>query len=364
MLRFRVHRHELDREADEQRAVTAVGLLDLGVQDTGPDGSAWALVVRGAPIAALRRAATPPAALAIAWTLRGAPHAYRRHDLAAVAAATAPWSEADAAKRVFDAATALRRGDVAVLDGLTTVAGAMRRIVRRPTVKGDVSRRLSDELGAPYVRHCTPCDAVHVYEQTFRLAALQAGLALQPGTSPPVLERVKGFRAPMYRHLADEAEPRFDVIRNYLRFFGPAAVADAAAYIDSPSRAVRERWPEDVEDVTVGERRAAVLSGDLDELRDPPDASDVTRLLGPFDPYLQLRDRELLVPDAARRKALWPTIGRPGAVVAAGEVVATWRPRTTGDELTIVVDPWRRLARSVHARAWTSRPRGSPSSAA
>jgi hypothetical protein len=103
VLRFRFHRHQLDREADSARSVTDVDLLDYEVQDTGPDGPAWALCIRGAPTEALHRAADPPTDLAITWTLRGAPHAYRRKDLAAVATATAPWSEADAAKRVFDA---------------------------------------------------------------------------------------------------------------------------------------------------------------------------------------------------------------------------------------------------------------------
>ena len=73
------------------------------------------------------------------------------------------------------------------------------------------------------------------------------------------------------------------------------------------------------------------------------------RLLGPFDPYLQLRDRELLAPTAAHRKELWPTIGRPGAVVVDGEILGTWRPRTKGDQLTVQLTPWRRPTRQVRA---------------
>ena len=39
------------------------------------------------------------------------------------------------------------------------------------------------------------------------------------------------------------------------------------------------------------------------------------RLLGPFDPFLQARDREVVVPDPAHRKDLWRTLGRPGGVL-------------------------------------------------
>ncbi|MBK5222907.1 MAG: hypothetical protein JJE52_08535 [Acidimicrobiia bacterium] len=172
------------------------------MQDTGPDGAAWALAVRGGP--------STLDDLVLAWTLRGAPHAYRRADLRAVAAATAPFSDADAAKRVFDASKPLSTAGIAVLDALKVVAGHMRDMVSTPTVKGDVSGELSERLDEPYLRYSRPCSAIHLYEQPFRLAALQAGLELEPGTSPPVLRRIPRMRAPNYAHLAAEAEDRLD----------------------------------------------------------------------------------------------------------------------------------------------------------
>ena len=66
-------------------------------------------------------------------------------------------------------------------------------------------------------------------------------------------------------------------------------------------------------------------------------------LVGTYDPYLQLRDRELLTTDADRRKALWPQIGRPGSILLDGEVLATWRPKTAKGALTVNVDPWKRV---------------------
>ena len=345
--RFRFQRHSLDGPGD-------AAILDYGVQDTGPDGAAWALAVR--------RVEAPPVDLVYAWTLRGAPHAYRRTDIAAIAVATAPLSETDAGKRIFDAVKPLRAAGIPALEALQTLAGHLRTIVRSAMVKGDVSRRLTEMVDEPYLRSCRPCNAIHVYENPFRMAALQAGLELEPGTSPPVLHRIPGLKPPMYRRLGGEADPRFDVVRNYVRFFGPARMRDAAAFLDAPPADVERHWPSDGVEVRVeGEeappsssaagraQRRFVLAEDVAALAAAADGGrgrssrPALRLLGPYDPFLQLRDRELLVPDPERRKALWPVLGRPGAVVAGGEVLALWRPRTSGKQLRLAVEPWRTL---------------------
>ncbi|QXG75400.1 winged helix DNA-binding domain-containing protein [Modestobacter sp. L9-4] len=327
VLASRVHAHQLDRTSGTL-ADTAV--LDLGVQDTGPDAARWALAVRGLDD-------VPAEELVLVWTLRGAPHVYRRADLAGVAAATAPFSEADAAKRVLDAARPLRAAGIPVLAALDTVAGAMRAIVTAPVVKGEMSRLLTGRLDPPYLRECHPCRAVHTFEQPFRLAALRAGLELVPGTSPPVLRPVPGLGP------ATEVPPHLDVVRGYLRLHGPATPRQVAAYLDAPVADVRAHWPGDAVEVAVDGERRWLLAADVDRLGAGP--ARTTRLLGPFDPYLQTRDRALLVPDEARAADLWRTLGRPGAVLVDGEVAGTWRPRKAGRRLTVEVDPWCDLAR-------------------
>ena len=346
---FRFRRHDLDRDPAEGGKGSDVALLDYGVQDTGPDGAAWALSIRGA---------SPPVEdLVYAWTIRGAPHAYRRADVAAVAVATAPLSETDAGKRIFDANKPLKAAGIPALEALRVIAGHQREIVRAPTVKGDVSSRLTEVVDEPYLRSCRPCKAIHIYENPFRMAALQGGLELEPDTSPPVLRRIKGLKPPMYRCLGDKAEPRFDVVRNYLRFYGPARIRDAAEFLDAPQADVERAWPSDAVEVRVkGEaastartQRRFVLPADAEALNADAQAAKTLRLLGPYDPFLQLRDRTVLVSDEARRKALWPVIGRPGAVVANGDVLALWRPRTSGHRLRLAIEPWTRLTKPLRA---------------
>lgn len=334
VLSFRVRAQQLDRT---RGTLDDTALLDIGAQDTGPDGARWALAIRGLDVSGLSSHE-----LILLWTVRGAPHLYRRPDVGRVVAATEPFSEADAGKRVYDAAKPLRAAGIGVLDALDEVAAQMRGVVTAPTVKGDVSGRLAELMPEPYLRFCRACDATHLYEMPFRLAAARGGLELQLDTSPPVLQRIAGFRK------AAEAGDRFDLIRGYLRLLGPATPKHVAEYLDAPVKDVTARWPRDAAEVTVDGEPRWLLSADEDAWRSA--TAEGTRLLGPYDLFLQARDRSTLVPDPARAKELWPVLGRPGAVLVDGDLVGAWRPRKSGSKLTVTVQPWGKLAGAVRER--------------
>ena len=355
VLTFRVHAQQLDRAKGTLRD-TAV--LDIGVQDTGPDGGRWALATRGVDVKAITRAgdhdrpdharpsgtnsaltALPGKDLILLWTVRGAPHYYRRCDAGEVAAAVAPFSDADAGKRIYDASRPLKAAGIANLEALDEIATQMRAIVTKPTVKGDVSGRLAKVMPEPYLRFCRPCKATHLYEMPFRLAAVRAGLELRPGTSPPVIERISEFEE------AAVSSDRMDVIRAYLRLLGPATPKHVADYLDAPVKDVKARWPQDTVEVKVGSEARWVLADDKQALESAD--AEATRLLGPFDLFLQARDRSTLVPDSVHAKQLWPVLGRPGAVLAGGELVGAWRPRKSGSSFAVAVQPWRKLSAAM-----------------
>ena len=331
VLGFRVRAQQLDRESGN---LASTAILDIGVQDTGPDGGRWALANRGVDVAGL-----PGNDLVLVWSVRGAPHWYLRAHLPSVAAAIHPASDADAGKRIFDAAKPLQEAGVGNLAALEAVAEAMRAAVTRPMVKGEVSTEMTARMSPPYLRFCRSCNTTHLYELPFRLAALQAGLELQPDTSPPVLRPIPGFRR------AARASSRHDVVRAYLRLLGPATPKHVADYLDAPVREVRARWPDETTEVTIEGEARWVLSPNAGQLDEPSPAT--VRLLGPFDLFLQARDRRLLVPDAARAKALWPVLGRPGAVLSGGEVAGLWRPRRSGKRLRVQWTPWVPLRASL-----------------
>ncbi len=348
VLRYRVQVQQLDRRADPSLAVTDSSILDLGVQDSGPDGALWALAIRGVPV----RAGKWSPDLALAWTLRGAPHVYRRADLPHVQVAVRPFSDGDAAKRIFGASKPLKAAGIRPTDALADTARAMRKVVAKPTPKGSVSTRMAQEMSEPYLRWCRVCQATHMYEMSFRLAALHAGLELEPDTSPPVLRRVKGWprgQVGVLDDVTDQAPSRLDLVRGTIHLLGPTTPKDVAGFIDAPVSDVKARWPRDVVEVDVAGAALSLLAADLEMLRAAARSPDepVMRLLGPFDLFLQARDRAVVVPDSSRHRALWPTIGRPGAVLVDGEVVGTWRPRAKGRSLGLELDQWTRWSKAT-----------------
>lgn len=325
VLARRIAAQQLDRPVAE-RPVTDVDVLDLGVQDTGRDGASWALANRGVPVPSPAALQESPD-LALVWSLRGAPHYYRRADLRGVLDATAPYSDADARKRTLDASRPLTAAGIGMREGMGVVATTMREVVTGPTPKGELSAALTARLPEPYLRWCNPCQATHVYEQTFRLSSLAAGLELEPGTSPPVLRRIPGWRRAPALGDPERAPAHLRVVDAYVRLCGPTTPAATAAFLDTPPSVVKEHWPEQTP-----------------AWPEPADTAGLVRLLGPFDLWLQARDREVVVPERDRHKALWPTIGRPGAVLVGTDVVGTWRPRAAGRRLTITVEAWRPVA--------------------
>ncbi|MEO8889657.1 MAG: crosslink repair DNA glycosylase YcaQ family protein [Jatrophihabitantaceae bacterium] len=342
VLAFRAAAQGLHRDSSD---VGDLAILDIGVQDSGADAARLAFDAR--------LAATPPPdgvgpgqPLALVWSLRGAPHVHRRSDLNDVAGALYPLSEADAMGRLNETGPSISRAGIPALEQYAIAVREMKAVVGRPMGKGAVSTAVTRRIPEPMWRDCRPCKAKHISDSAMRPAALAAGLEFQPGTSPPVLQPRSRSRVPKQTDVP--ALQR--MIRAYLSLLGPATQGDVAGYLDARRADIAAVWPDDLLEVSVDGHRGWVPTDRADELNSPP-APDVVRLLGGFDPWVQARDRELIVPDRALHKALWPVLGRPGVLLVDGEVVGLWRPKSSGRKLTLTVEAlaplppstWRRI---------------------
>jgi Winged helix DNA-binding domain len=150
----------------------------------------------------------------------------------------------------------------------------------------------------------------------------------------------------------DPRETRLELARRYLHVFGPGTPAAFARWagIKPPlGRAAFEGLAGSVTPVRTPVGDAWILSSDEPAFRASTSSSNSAgsasaRLLPSGDAYflLQGADRELLVPEADRRRTLWTPRVWPGAVLLGGELVGTWRRADT----VVTIQPWRRLSRA------------------
>ena len=68
-----------------------------------------------------------------------------------------------------------------------------------------------------------------------------------------------------------------------------------------------------------------VLAADLDALRTAVCDTGAWRMLGPHDPYLDLRDRTVLLDDVQKQRIVWQTVSNPGALLCGGRIAGVWR---------------------------------------
>lgn len=328
VLAYRVQAHGLHRTASD---VTSLGVLDLGVQYLSVPATQQVVAARVA-------GDQSQAACVTVWSFRGAPHLLRRADIPTLAAELWPRSDADALARLGGEATVLRKAGVAGLTAFERTAAALRDIVTDEVTKGEVSAAITKALPADYSYDCRGCAATHVYNTLFQSAGLAAGVELRPGSRPTILAPLPD------RPPHPTPVPSTRLLRAYLRLHGPATLAEAAGYLGTTQKEAKPVWPDGLAEVHVDGRTAYLPEEDVPALESAP-AADVVRLLPAFDPLLQLRDRELLVPDERERKAVWRILGNPGAVLAGGAVVGTWRTaKATKTRLALTVTPFGTVA--------------------
>jgi winged helix DNA-binding protein len=146
----------------------------------------------------------------------------------------------------------------------------------------------------------------------------------------------------------DPRDARLELARRYLHVFGPTTAEAFAQWAGiGPQRGVAafeelRRWLTPVR-TPVGD--SWILTSDEPTFRAAGGRVASARLLPSGDAYflLQGRDRELLVPDSSRRRALWTPRVWPGGVLVDGEIVGTWRRGLAN----VTIQAWRRLTRAA-----------------
>lgn len=209
------------------------------------------------------------------------------------------------------------------------------------------ARRIAEDLAA----------RLHVLLDGGRMTYGEAGRAL--GEHPnrlryaaptgTVVIRWDGARQPTVWTVpppeVDPRDARLELARRYTHVFGPTTPGAFARWVGIATRqgvAAFDALRGSLTPVRTPIGDAWILTRDEQAFRGLAGPAGPARLLPSGDAYLLLQgaDRELLVPDAGRRAALWTPRVWPGGVLVEGEVVGTWRRA----EATVTVRTWRRLS--------------------
>jgi len=205
----------------------------------------------------------------------------------------------------------------------------------------DVAARLHTFLDGARMPYGEAGRALSVHHNSLRYAA-------PTGT---VLIRWEGARQPTIwtvpRPEVDPRDARLELARRYLHIYGPTtpeAFGRWAGIGPRYSGAAFEALGESLTPVrtTVGD--AWVLTSDEATFRAAPGPVAPARLLPSGDSFLLFHgtDRDLLVPNAEQRSALWTPRVWPGGLLVSGEIAGTWRRA----DKVLTVQPWRKLSQA------------------
>ena len=338
---FRLHRHHLDRPANRNQIVDVVRDVG-GVQAQLPTAAALALRtrVRGLTMDDIERALWRDRTLVKAWSMRGALHLLPASDFLIY--------NRGLLKRAERSMRWMARYGLSDKDADAMVASIVEALRDGPLTRRELAKRVVAALGEkarPWVEHS--------WGGVVHRAALFGHVVFGPdeGNEITFVLREKWLRG--VRDISPE-DAEAELVRTYLRGYGPAAVQDFAAWADiavAVANPIFEVLRDELAPIVVEAKTLWALRKDMRTLRGARLASPVVRLLPNFDTYLLGHDRKNHLVDAAHYKRVYRKAGWLSPVVLVdGRAAGVWSHERRGNRLAIRVEPFRKLARTIRDR--------------
>jgi len=349
ILAFRLASHHLTARLSAGSLAAAAAAC--GIQDTPLNTAPLAFHARveGLGPAEVGRALTADKSLLGVWGARGAPYVVPSGDAGVFTAGALPVDQRSFGVFLGGWAASLQAAGLSVAELLDAMAAAAVRALDRQQLPVDELRAQIARRVPALARLSRPSGAHADLPEPLLRALGLLGLvciAAEPGNDPR-LARTDANVARTDRWLGrpppggDRPQARAELARRFLHCYGPStprAFAEWTMRSVADARDAFSLLDEELVRVDAAGRQVWVLAGDTDALADPPQAGGL-RLLPPQDPYLQQRDRSTLLPDTALHPRVWRPVRPPGVVLAAGQLVATWRSRRAGKHLAVTVEP-------------------------
>lgn len=210
------------------------------------------------------------------------------------------------------------------------------------------SREVAEDLAARLHAHLR--GARMTYGQAGRALGVSPNALRYAATTGTIVMRWDGARQPTIwnvpRPEIDPLDALRELARRYLHIFGPATPESFARWAGiAPSRGIAafDMLARSLIALRTPIGDAAALASDEATLRESAGPTAPARLLPSGDAFILGDERELVVPDADRRRELWTPRVWPGGVLVDGEVVGTWRRANAA----MTIHLWHRLSRAA-----------------
>lgn len=335
------HRTDLDAAAGTAPQNTPPGSAQLALRvraDVTPGDVAWAI--------------EEARSLVQVWSLRGSPCIVPAAELPLFTIGLLPDDE--------ESWQAVMQGFLPVIKQLGRSAVDTMRLVidaTRDALDGTVltKRQLGVALGKRLPAEFGPWMEPDTFSSFSAILTRAASLTGEITIAPRTGAEASFLRTDQWLERPSRPDPtvaRQALVRRYLHLYGPSTVEAFASWAGIGGSFARRSWrliEGELTAIDFDGRPGFVLTEDLEALWAAGPPSGV-RLLPPYEPYLQQRDRATVVPDAALHRRIWKATGNPGVILSGGEVRGLWRQRKQGRTLQVTVESLGRLDREAVER--------------
>lgn len=148
--------------------------------------------------------------------------------------------------------------------------------------------------------------------------------------------------------LKENVEASKELMRKYLHCYGPATVDSFMKWLGCTTLQGHRLWKlmsEEIEAVSVEGKKAYILKTDKEAIMSAQLPERQYLMLSGHDPYLDQRDREILLPDKAQHPQIWQMVSNPGAVIDKGEIIGVWKSQKKKTGLEIEIKLWKKASK-------------------
>lgn len=353
---YRLRAHHLDGRLPPDKAAEAAGAC--GLQNTPPGAWETALFHRleGCTLQGLEEALYGEKSLLQAWSIRGAPMVFPTGQsdifLTPLIAREGeqPWiytqgiaGALDALRMSFDDLLQRTMEAARCLDGRTvrskaaldrTLADIIQQTLpedriaawRAPSMYGSPDTQTVGDAAVSFLLRPCSFHSLVVFGE-------------RQGSSPAFTS----FRNWTGRAPSAVPEPGKELVRKFLRCYGPATETSLMSWLGCSRAQARRLWDavaEETVPVRVEGRACRMLEENLESLLSSGEGGERLLLLGAHDPYLDMRDRTVILESRPRHRAVWQYVSNPGVILKGGRIVGTWRTKTINGKLDASLTLW------------------------